>query len=256
MADDYDPIADVWKSVDVAHDALRKSIAEPAAAIPRNAFTYQRDELDFYAEPGWVSELLIDAEKYQGKVLDPCCGNGNIGRAFERRRHPIRSTDYAVRPYGECGKDFLDPATDYGTVDHIVCNPPFRHTEAFIVRALGIVRRSAAFLVPLKWLASQTRYDFFETYGRPARVYVLSNRASMPPGEFLDPDTGLFAADDPNGKWKAGDVPSGGAIDYCWVVFVPGYGGPTDMRWLSKGGGSKALRRKASQVRSGEGAAS
>ncbi len=30
----------------------------------------------------------------------------------------------------------------------------------------------------------------------------------------------------------SGGKPSGGSIDYCWVVFVPGYGGPTDLRWL------------------------
>jgi hypothetical protein len=206
-------------------------------ARPKNAHVWNRDELDFYQEPAWCADLLLDAEKYLGKVLDPCCGNGTIGRAFARRNHPIRSTDLTVRPYGECGFDFLDPSTDYGRVDHIVCNPPFRHTEAFIRRALGMVRKSAAFLVPLKWLASQTRYDFFNEVGFPARVYVLSNRASMPPGELLDPETGLYAADHPEGKHKAGDAPSGGSIDYCWVIFVPGYGGPTDMKWLARAGG-------------------
>ena len=219
-------------------------------ATPKDAFTYVRDELDFYSEQAWVVELLLDAERHQGKVLDPCCGNGTIGRVFAKRNHPIRSTDLTVRPYGECGFDFLDPRTDYGRVDHIVCNPPFRHTEAFIARALKVASKSAAFLVPLKWLASQTRYDFFEQHGRPARVYVLSNRVSMPPGEFLDPETGLFAVDDPEPhpkkgpRWSVGDEPSGGAIDYCWVVFVPRYGGPTDLRWLSRGGQARPYAGK------------
>lgn len=213
----------------------------PDTATPKNAFIYERDGLDFYSEPRWCVDLLIDAERFAGKVWDPACGNGTIGRAFAARNHPIRSTDIAPRPYAERQLDFLDGAdASYTRADHIVCNPPFSQAEDFIRRGLQMASRSAAFLLPLKWLASDARQRFFAEVGRPARVYVLADRASMPPGDFLDAETGLFAIDDPNPhpekgpRWRAGDKPKGGAIDYCWVVFVPGYGGPTDLRWLSK----------------------
>lgn len=208
------------------------------AARPKDAHVWARDPFDFYTEPAWAVDLLLDAEKYLGKVWDPACGNGTIGRAFARRNHPIHSTDLANdRPYGLGGFDFLGWTPEDWTAAHIVCNPPFSLTEDFIRRALTIATKSAAFLVPLKWLASETRQQFFDEVGRPARVYVLANRASMPPGRLLDPETGLYAADDPDGKFKAGQAPGGGSIDYCWVVFVPGYGGPTDLRWLRRPGG-------------------
>ncbi len=207
-------------------------------ARPKEAHIWTRDPLDFYSEPAWAVDLLLDAEKYLGRVWDPACGNGTIGRAFNRRNHNIRSTDIAPRPYAERALDFLDADdASYARVDHIVCNPPFSLTEDFIRRALTIVTRSAAFLVPLKWLASETRQVFFDEVGRPARVYVLANRASMPPGRLLEAETGLYAVDDPEGKFKAGQAPSGGSIDYCWAVFVPRYGGPTDLRWLRRPGG-------------------
>lgn len=210
-------------------------------AQPKEAFIYERDPLDFYTEPRWCVDLLIDAEKYLGKVWDPACGNGTIGRAFAARNHPILSTDVAERPGIEALWDFLSSDHGcYGRIDHIVCNPPFSLAEDFIRESLTVARRSAAFLLPLKWLASDARQRFFAEVGKPARVYVLADRASMPPGDYLDPETGLFAVDDPNPhpkkgpRWVIGDRPKGGAIDYCWVVFVPGYGGPTDLRWLSR----------------------
>ena len=204
-------------------------------ATPKAAHIWERDPFDFYSEPAWAVDLLLDAEKYFGKVWDPACGNGTIGRAFARRNHQIMSTDLAARPYGVGYVDFLapDPGVS-GRVAYIVCNPPFSQTEGFIRRAMTIATKTAAFLVPLKWLASESRQVFFDEVGRPARVYVLANRASMPPGRLLDPETGLYAFDDPAGKFKAGKAPGGGAIDYCWVVFVPGYGGPTDLRWLRR----------------------
>ena len=218
-----------------------------ALAKPKDAHVWTRAEFDFYTEPRWTVDLLIDAEKYQGRVWDPCCGHRTIARAFEARNYPIISSDLVDHPDAIQG-DFLLHEFDEPEVDHIVCNPPYTLTIEFIREALRRVRKTAAFLVPMKWLASQTRYDLFQEIGAPARIHILSNRPSMPPGQYLDPETGLFNCDDPDPKrdkktgelkhrWFKGDEPKGGAIDYCWVVFVPGYGGPTRTTWLSRGGG-------------------
>ncbi len=205
---------------------------------------YSRAEGDFYTEPRWTVELLIEAENYSGRVWDPACGHRTIERAFAARNYPIISSDVARRP-NAAQIDFLKVRPGHiDTVDHIVCNPPYSLTAEFVETALLHVRSSAAFLVPLKWLASQARFDLFERIGAPARVHVLSNRPSMPPGAFIDPETGLFNCDDPaprelaDGtlklKWRKGDKPANGAIDYCWVVFVPGYGGPSRICWLAR----------------------
>ena len=216
---------------------------------------YDRNELDWYTEPRWCVDLLIEAERYAGRIWDPCCGHGTIGRAFADVNHPIKSTDVAHRNYGLGGIDFL--AVEPGRknqVDHIVCNPPFKLIPEFLAHGLRLAQQSVTMLVRLSWLASEARQELFAELGRPARVYVLANRASMPPGQFLDGETGRFICDDPNPKtladgslkyrWRAGDEPANGTMEFCWVVFLPGFSGNvSSLFWLSKGGRSHRFTR-------------
>jgi hypothetical protein len=43
--------------------------------LPRR---YQPGDSDFFIEPKWVVNLLLDAEPFTGSVLDPACGTGTI----------------------------------------------------------------------------------------------------------------------------------------------------------------------------------
>ena len=237
------------------------------SAREKAAHIFERETHDHYVEPAWVVDLLIDAERFTGQIWDPACGFGTIPKRFDAIGHPATGTDIVDRGFGLGGQNFLAMSTNLvRKVDSIVTNPPFKHTEAFIRQALKLTTDRVAVLVPLKWLASQTRFDLFEEIGRPARVHVLSNRASMPPGRFIDPETGLFNCDDPNPsrivqydhsvshkfKWRKGDKPSGGAVDYCWVVFQHGHGGETVMNWLARGGVKAKLAARKRSVSSAE----
>ena len=240
---------------DGAFEAVKDANPRTEQAGPKaiDAKAFERDENDWYTEPRWCVDLLIEAEKPTGRIWDPCCGHGTIGRAFAENNHPIKSTDLIQREYGLGGIDFLnvEPA-QRNRVDRIWVNPPFGLAAAFVRHAVKLVDGSACFLLPLKWLASEPRQELFREVGRPQRIYVLANRPSMPPGKFLDGETGRFNCDDPfpkekNGelkyRWRKGDKPGGGAVDFMWVKFVPGYEGPTFMDWLSRGGQAKPYRR-------------
>lgn len=184
---------------------------------PQPNTLYDRHEQDWYVEPVWCTELLAAAEPFHGTVWDPACGKGNVAGVFRRRGHQVLATDIVNRGswilYDT--HDFLSP-DDRFEVDNIVCNPPYRLTEAFIYRALTLARAKVAMLTNLRFLASQRRHRLFtETPVR--RVHVLSTRPSMPPGTLLE-----------SGERKA----EGGSQDYCWIVWEQGYAGPPTLNWL------------------------
>ena len=212
----------------------------------KESHIFDRDPHDFYVEPSWAVEALLDAEDLPAPIWDPACGYGTVVKTAMARGLKALGTDLVDRGFGRGGQNFL--AMSPKLVRHegsIVTNPPFKHSVAFIDQALRLAPK-AAFLVPLKFLASNTRHGMFTDRWPMSAVHVLSSRASMPPGQFIDPDTGLFAIDDPHPKalsdgslkhrWRAGDKPGGGAVDFCWIVVTRGHQGSARINWIKKGG--------------------
>ena len=191
---------------------------------PQPNTLYERHDRDWYVEPAWCAELLIRAEPFEGSVWDPACGKGNAIKAFHKRGHDVHATDIVRRGcwlQRDC-YDFLShplpgPGEPVPLIpDNIVCNPPYRLTEAFIYRALCLARAKVAMLTNLRFLASQRRHRLFnETPVR--RVHIFSTRPSMPPGQLLE--SGERAAE-------------GGSQDYCWIVWEQGYAGAPAINWL------------------------
>lgn len=190
----------------------------------RQVPVYDRDEHDFYVDPPWCTELLLDHENFEGTVWDPACGSGTIPEALRRRGILYDGSDLVDRGYGRSGVDFLAPVMPVPSCDNIVTNPPYGKgvlAEAFIRRALIVARRKVAVLVNEKFLYSERRHPLF-TGTCLARIYHLSSRPSMPPGELL----------------RAGEVEAtGGSVNYAWLVFLRGHQGPPTTHWM--------IRRKA-----------
>lgn len=184
---------------------------------------YPRAKNDWYVEPRWCVEALLAYEKFEGIIYDPACGRGNITDVAKQFGYFVLASDIEDRgcEYAWRG-DFLDPLpNDIGrTVDNIVCNPPYRLAHKFIERALTVTRRKVAMLVQEKYPYSRRRHWFF-THTPIARLYFLSDRPSMPPGD-------LYVA----GKIKA----SGGKVDYLWMVWDHAHMGPPTAHWLCKPG--------------------
>jgi hypothetical protein len=147
--------------------------------------------------------------------LDPACGSGNIVRACQARGWQAIGTDIVARGFGWDERDFLrdDPVV---RPKAIICNPPYSLTPEFVLRALALDVPKFAMLVGDKFRYSQERWPLFRDHP-PARVYILTRRPSLPPGE-------LYLA----GKIEA----KGGTKDYEWMVWDRAYSGPTIMIWL------------------------
>jgi hypothetical protein len=200
----------------------------------------KRHPLDWYVDEFWCAEQLAIAlddfalEKAEGLAIwDPCCGTGNTLLAAHDRGFVTYGSDLVENvAYANFGGgapmifmpgDFL--CQMFRPVEaSFVFNPPYSYrkgiAEAFVRQALALTSRRVCILVPIKWLGTQQRYALFSDHP-PQAIMVLSQRASMPPGDCI-------AA---MGKRAF----RGGMIDYCWIVWDvkrPTPRGQTRTLWL------------------------
>lgn len=190
--------------------------ASGGAARERVITDHARHVTDWYVDPSFCTELLLDAVPFFGPIWDPCCGGGTIPTVVAKRflSVAVGGSDLVYRGYGQGDRDFF---VDPGPHENLIFNPPYKDAERFIRHAIGVTRRKVAALVNLKFLASQGRRErLFNAYP-PAEVLILSRRPSMPPG-----DSGIEA--------------KGGTADYCWIVFSneqPKPDGHPVIRWIA-----------------------
>jgi hypothetical protein len=174
----------------------------------RNSHIWDRGNLDWYIEPERVTHQLCAAEKFVGRIFDPCCGKGNIVKSLISEGYEATGSDLVDRagsPEWFVGiSDFLEDET--GAHDNIVMNPPFfkgKGTEGFIRKALSVTRGKVCAFTEVRFLGSAGRANGLYAEFPPARIYYLTPRPSCPPGEFLE----------------AGGKATGGTPDFCWLVF-------------------------------------
>lgn len=180
-----------------------------------NSHIWQREEHEHYVEPEWCSRRLFEVEKFEGDILDPCCGFGTIPKAaIASGIDPIWvvGQDIVDRGYGlEPPRDFL---TETMGADNIVCNPPFDVFKEFAEHALKLATGKVAMI----WLV-RTLPAARWLRGTPlARIYLLTPRPSMPPGHVI----------------AAGEKPGGGKQDFCWLVWDKTHVGPPSIGWLHR----------------------
>ena len=169
---------------------------------------YDRVANDWYVEPRWAIDALLDAEPVSGLSWDPSCGGGNIPEAMKARGLECVASDIAPRGYG----DVFDFLTSGERADNIITNPPYGVIEQYAQHALAATTHKVALLARLAFLEGRKRQAFFRSTPL-ARVWVSSRRMSMPPG-----GSGIEA--------------KGGAIAYAWFVWEHGYTGKPVLGWI------------------------
>lgn len=171
----------------------------------------QRD--DYYATEPKATEWLCKLEKFEGKILEPACGEGHISEVLRRAGYEVISRDMADRGYGEVA-DFL--AEENRWFDgNIVTNPPYKFAREFVEKALSIIPegKKVAMFLKLTFLEGKTRKALFRLQP-PCRVWVSSSRLKCAM----------------NGDFS---LTNGGAIAYTWFVWEKGYKGDTIVRWFN-----------------------
>lgn len=174
---------------------------------------YAKAEHDYYVEPSWLVDALLDAEKLAPSTLcwDPSCGGGTIPRTIEARGGNCLASDIA--PRGNVAvADFFTFRRPLGDATVIISNPPFGVMEQYVRHALTLVTGRVIILARLAFLESQCRRAFFDETPL-ARVWVSRRRASMPPG-----GTDIKA--------------TGGSIPFAWFVWCHGHVGAPTIGWI------------------------
>lgn len=171
---------------------------------------YDRVKNDYYTEPRWLVEALLDVEPLSGTCWDPSAGSGNIVTALRDRGMSCWGSDIVNRGFDGAGvMDFLTTTQIAGNV---VTNPPYGIIEPYIRHALSLTKHKVCILARLALLEGMKRREMFRTTPL-ARVWVSSRRASMPPG--------------------GSDIEAkGGAIAYGWFVWDHLHSGPATVGWL------------------------
>lgn len=184
----------------------------------RESRLWTRQPEDWYIEPEWCSARLFAVEAFSGDVFDPACGSGRIVRSAVAAGLNAYGADVVDRKPEIDRFQVQDFFRDLGhDHDNIVSNPPFGVAEKFVERALRLTARKTAMLLPANWVQGDKRSRWLEKTPL-RRVYFLTPRPSMPPGHIV----------------AAGDKPGNGTTDYAWFVWLQGYDGAPEVRWLRR----------------------
>lgn len=182
----------------------------------RESSLWEREANDWYVEPEWCSLRLFQEEKFDGYIFDPACGRGSIVISAMKSGLSAAGCDLVDRGWDTTltPSNFLE--SDHRR-DNIVSNPPFGIAEKFLERALDLARNKVAFLLPANWVQGDKRSRMLAATPL-RRVYFITPRPSMPPGQVL----------------AAGGKPGNGTTDYAWFVWLRGYDGAPEVRWLRR----------------------
>jgi len=127
-----------------------------------------RKALDVYATPPEAIIGLLEKEVFEGNILDPAVGEGNILITlkwwFEKNKgytplcygYDLREDDSI---YGKKGVDFLSSDSKYPQIMNIIANPPFCVATEFILKAKSLATHKVAILLKLDAMTGGDRYD-------------------------------------------------------------------------------------------------
>ena len=182
----------------------------------RHSHIHDRVPNNYYREPPWPSERLFAHEKFPGTIWDPCCGSGTIPKAAMAAGLPTFASDLVNRGYGR-RRDFLTQPAPIAPPFSTVFNPPHegQSERQFVERAFELGAAKVAIIFQTSKMHAARRWL---VPLRLARVYLLTPRPSIPPGEMIE----------------RGEKAQGGTRDYSWLVFDPTHEGAPVIAWLHR----------------------
>ena len=171
-----------------------------------------REQHDFYATEPKAVELLLDEERFQKDILEPCSGLNHITDVLRNKGYRVTTSDLIDRGIGAEVKDFFEYTSWSGD---IVTNPPYSQAVDFVEHSLKITKQGSkvAMFLKIQFLEGKKRKKFFKQYP-PKYIYVASSRLRCAKnGEF--------------------DKYGSSAVCYAWFVWENGYQGEPKIRWIN-----------------------
>jgi hypothetical protein len=148
-----------------------------------------KDSPDDFPTPPWATRALIE-HVLEGKEAlaemtcwEPACGAGHMSKILKEYFATVRSSDAYDYRYGEIF-DFVATSCAEESYDWIITNPPFRHAEGFVLRALKGARKGVAILARSVFLESVGRYETIFRDHPPTKFAQFSERVPMVRGRL------------------------------------------------------------------------
>lgn len=126
-----------------------------------------RHPQDFYPTPANIIEALLSRLDWEGRVWEPCAGDGRLVEALEKRGFETVSGDI------QSGQDFF--SIQSACADTLITNPPFKVIRPFIDRAFDIGVQRMALVCPERLWACQKGYEQWVRH-KPSRFVNLTWR--------------------------------------------------------------------------------
>lgn len=178
----------------------------------------ERESNDYYATPPIAVNELLKVETFTETVYEPAVGGGHIADVLKANGYDVVCSDIVDRGYeGTIIRDFLNYTPEQKNRYSIVTNPPYKYATKFVQQALDISEDGVkiAMLLKVQFLESQERWRLFKN-NPPVRIYPFSKRIDCSKnGDFINN--------------------TGGAIAYCWFVWVKGSNTDPIVRWVNTG---------------------
>ena len=174
---------------------------------------HERQSDDYYATEPKATEWLCRLDQFEGRILEPSCGEGHMSEVLKKAGYEVVSRDLVDRGYGEVA-DFL--AIDNQVWDgNIVTNPPYKFAQEFVEKALSIIPegKKVAMFLKLQFLEGKARRSLFRS-SPPIRVWISSSRLKCAM----------------NGDFEAY---GSSAVAYAWFVWEKGYKDETTVKWFN-----------------------
>lgn len=171
-----------------------------------------REQHDFYATEPKAVELLLDEEKFQSNILEPCCGMNHITDVLQNRGYQVHTSDLIDRGVGAEIKDFFDYESWSGD---IITNPPYSKALEFVQHSLDITQQGSkiAMFLKIQFLEGKKRKEFFKKYP-PKYIYVASGRLRCAKNGEFESYTSF-------------------PVCYAWFVWERGFQGEPSVRWIN-----------------------
>jgi len=182
--------------------------------IGSNKFSqHEREEHDFYA----TDPKALEVFPLLGELVDvwECAvGQGHLAKVLKRNKKLARVSDIIDRGYPDTEiLDFLEfDGTWHGD---ILTNPPFKHSNQFLEKAMDIIEpgRKVCLFLPIRYLEGKARRKLFDRYP-PKTIYVSTGRLGCAKnGDF------------------SGYYPR--AVAFAWFVWVKDHKGRTTLTWFN-----------------------
>lgn len=174
----------------------------------------ERAENDYYATDPMAAKYLLNVETFNKNVWECASGENHLADTFKKYGYNVRTSDIVKRTPSTEVLDFLSKDVKHWDGD-IITNPPYRHCQEFVEKALSIipVGHKVAMFLRLQFLEGLGRYEFFRE-NPPKVVYVSSKRIKCgKDGEFNSASSSITA--------------------YAWFVWEKGYKGSPSIEWIN-----------------------